>query len=106
MDSLSGRQHRTHYHDEMWLAIAGKRELACLPCCRKRIQLRFGRDLAFEDLVPCEFNLFVNGGSTFEELAPPELRWRNDEGLDRIATRAAGRSPGREERRCQRAQRR
>lgn len=61
-------------YDEVWLAIAGEHELLCIPCCRQRMQTRLGRDLAFEDLLPCPFNLFGGREVLFEELAPPELK--------------------------------
>jgi len=62
-------------HHEIATAIDREDEGSlCLSCVKERIRQRFGRDLAFDDLVECDFNLRVNGGSTFDELAPPSLR--------------------------------
>ena len=58
--------------DEVWLAIAGERDLLCPACCRERFRLHFGRRLAFEDLYPCAFNIYKC--SAFEELAPDDVR--------------------------------
>ena len=70
--------------NDVWLAICDQdADVLCDQCIRIRIVQVYHRPLRFEDLKPCEFNIF---SGYFEELAPPELlrrwlRWPNDGGL-------------------------
>jgi hypothetical protein len=70
--------------NDVWLGICDQdADVLCDQCIRVRIVQVYHRPLRFEDLKPCEFNMF---SGYFEELAPPELlrrwlRWPNDGGL-------------------------
>jgi len=69
--------------DDVWSGICAQdTDVLCDQCIRIRIVQVYHRPLRFEDLKPCEFNMFYG---YFEELAPPELlrrwfRWPNDGG--------------------------
>ena len=88
-----GRRWRKHtlwspvLRDEIWQAIARAGREICLTCVKERIRKRFGRDLAFDDLVVCDFTLSVNGGSTFDKLAPPGRHEEIQHRLDLTAER-------------------
>ena len=69
--------------NDVWSGICAQdTDVMCDQCIRVRIVQVYHRPLRFEDLKPCEFNVF---SGYFEELAPPELlrrwlRWPNDGG--------------------------
>jgi hypothetical protein len=61
--------------NDVWLAICDQdTDVLGDQCIRIRIVQVYHRPLRFEDLKPCEFNMFCG---YFDELAPPELlrRW-------------------------------
>jgi hypothetical protein len=57
--------------NDVWLGICDQdTDVLCDQCIRIRIVQIYHRPLRFEDLKPCEFNVFCG---YFEECAPPEM---------------------------------